>query len=189
MSLSTDCEKLMKNRGPHCIVRPRTMTVASGLDITTLEPNKIFMVTMYNIYIAAPWWSCSGTFRGCATGYSLVRSWSFACRQAAGGTLGGGCMKQSLPFHYTMKWSFLLRLGWCFELSFKSHEVSLAGCLWLTVWFLWTAAGDSWNAAGDTIGLFGSSSCLYGKDIAHCTGRVWCWSALDLCITLKHVGS
>ena len=44
----------MKNMEHHCAVRPRAMAVASGLDITTLEPNKIFTVTMYNIYTAAP---------------------------------------------------------------------------------------------------------------------------------------
>ena len=36
----------MKNMGPHCTVRPRAVAVASGLDITTLEPNKIFTVTI-----------------------------------------------------------------------------------------------------------------------------------------------
>ena len=120
---------------------------------STLEPNKIFTVTMYSIYTVGPWWSCSVTFRGCAT----------------------GC------FHNTVRWSFLLRLGWCFKLFFKSHKLCSAGCLWITVWLLWTATGD-------TIGLFQSCSCLSGRGIAYDFGRVWCWSPLDLCITLKLVG-
>ena len=129
---------------------------------------------MYNIYSVAAWWSHSVTFRGCAIG-SLGGSWSISCRWAAAGTLGGGCMKQSLPFHCTVRWSFLLRLGWCFKPSFKSCKLCFSGYLWLTVWLLWTTTGD-------TIGLLWSSSCLSGRDIVHTAWRIWCWSPLDLCI-------
>ena len=42
----------MKNTGPHCTVRPRVLAV-SFIRALTLEPNKIFTVTMYNIYTVA----------------------------------------------------------------------------------------------------------------------------------------
>ena len=65
--------------------------------------------------------------------------------------------------------------------TLESFKPCFSCCLWLTVWLLWTAAGD-------TIGLFRSSSCISGRDIAH-TGRVWCWSPLDLHVTLELVCS
>ena len=38
--------------GPHCTVRPRAIAVTFAIALT-LEPIKIFTVTMYNIYSAA----------------------------------------------------------------------------------------------------------------------------------------
>ena len=146
----------MINTGPHCTVRPRALAVAFTMALT-LDPLK-YLQSLCTI-------STLRLLDG------LAQSPSEAVTVC--GTLGGGCLKQSLPFHwYTMRWSILLRFGWCFEPSFKNFKPYLAGFLWFTVWLLWTATGD-------IIGLFQSSSCSSGQNITQ-TGRV-CVEVLLIC--------
>ena len=162
--------------GPHCTVRLECLLVATWMTLT-LEPIKGFVQYLHCGWSSLALWSCSVTFRGCAI-QSTGGFWSMILfGRAVCGTLGGGFPEKPLPFEWTVRWAFLLGLCWCFKPPFQGLKSSHSGCLWLTVWLLWTATGD-------TIGLFRSSSCSSGRDIAH--GRVFrCWSPLDLDIALE----
>ena len=135
---------------------------------------------MYNIYNAAG-------FLGLMVSLSHLQR---LCHSIFGRVLEYDTLWTGNLWHFGRMFSWKAFAFWMFReigfpprtlLEFQTASLGLksghSGCLWLTVWFLWTAAGD-------TIGLFWSSSCSSGRDIAH--GRVFrCWSPLDLNIALE----
>ena len=159
---STDSMKsLRKNMGTslYCETGVPSSGHSDDLDLRTHSKS------MYNIYTVAgllAWWSRSVTFRRlCHSIYGRVPGVRYSLGGQSVALWEDVFQKKLLPFDCSMRWAFLLGLSWSFQtVFFKAWKLSHSGCLWLTVWLLWTAAGD-------TIGLFQSSTCLSGR--GHCS--------------------
>ena len=159
--------------GPHCTVRRRALTVAFAV-AWTLEPDKS-LCTISTVQLV---FLCDGLARSPSEAVPLDLLWK-----------GPGVLLadwQSVALWEEDVWNSLCLfmgtqcegvsssdfVGVLNHLLRASNHALLAVCGWLL-----------WTAAGDTIGLFQSSSCSSGRGIAH-TGRVWCWSPLNLYVAL-----
>ena len=148
-------KRLWNTQWPHCTVR----TIGFVALPFILGPTKSHYVQLYTVQLGCCWSHSSVTFRESAI-WCLGWSWKLkAYRWTALGTLGGGCMKQSLSLGYSMWWSFLLILSRSFKPSFKSHEPCL-----LDVGSSVLSLCSSELPLVTPIGHFQSSSCSSGKD-------------------------